>query len=124
MCSKAGTLEQPVLLGFTSMTAPTITNAYREVYCAFIDKQSTGTGYFIITAVSPPAPRLRRYAYACERESVCMCAYVPNYLIYYPSNPSTHTNQCAPWYTVVQARKNVLDNVHVQYYITADTEKT
>ena len=60
------------------------------------------------------------YAYACVRETVCMCVSVP----ILPAAPTHTPVQCAARHTMVQARKNVIDNVHVQYYMAADTEKT
>ena len=63
------------------------------------------------TAVLPPAWRLLLYAYACERERVCVCMFV--------SVPN------AMWASAYGgARQNVIDIVHVQNYIAADTEKT
>ena len=68
------------------------------------------------------------YAYAWERErererereSVCVCVFLISSNL--PATPTHTPLLCAPWHTVVQARKNVIDNVHMQYYIAADTK--
>ena len=59
----------------------------------------------------------------CVRECVyvCFCSQLSHLI----SQPPQHTPvQRVARHTVVQAMKNVIDNVHVQYYIDADTEKT
>ena len=58
-------------------------------------------------------------------ERMCVCVFLFPVISSNLQATQTHLPaQCAPRHTVVQARKNVIDNVRVQYYIAADREKT
>ena len=87
-----------------------------------IDRIIGGGGGQAISNYCCPAPCLEAAPSPMRVwERVCVCVFLLSNL---PATPTHTPVQCAARHTVVQARKNVIDNVHVQYYIAADTEKT
>ena len=76
-----------------------------------IDRIIGGAGHFKITAVPPPAWRLLLRLCVCERECVYLFPIISSNL---PATPTHTPVQCAARHMVEQARKNVIDNVHVR----------